>query len=147
MEAELLTIGEVAARGGLRTSTLRFYEEAGLLKPTGRVSGQRRYDPSAIDRLTVIQFCQSLGFSLEQIRDLLAIPRGKTQKQQWRQLVDVKIGELQETMARAETMKAALRTSRDCDCIDVEACAARCKSADPGRSTAFALKAARQRSL
>ncbi|MFN2628064.1 MAG: MerR family transcriptional regulator [Gaiellaceae bacterium] len=147
MDAELLTIGEVAARGGLRTSALRFYEDAGLLKPTKRVSGQRRYDPSAVDRLTVIQFCQSLGFSLEQTRELLAIPRGKTQKQQWRELVDVKIGELEETMARAETMKAALRKSRDCDCIDVEACAASCNTADQGRPTAFALKPARQRSL
>ncbi len=66
-----LTIGEVAERAGLRTSALRYYEEAGLLEPTTRVSGQRRYDESALERLTVIQFCQQLGFTLAEIRLLL----------------------------------------------------------------------------
>jgi MerR family redox-sensitive transcriptional activator SoxR len=129
---DLLTIGEVAAHAGMRTSALRFYEDAGLLAPTLRVSGQRRYDPSAVARLTVIQFCQSLGFSLQEIRGLLTVPRGKTQKQRWRKLVDGKLGELQAAAARAETMSAVLRQSRDCDCVDVQECAARCSATPLG---------------
>ena len=49
-----MRIGEVAERAGVRVSLLRYYEELGLLAPAGRVSGQRRYDPSALRRLAVI---------------------------------------------------------------------------------------------
>ena len=78
--SELLTIGEVAAQAGLRTSALRYYEQTGLLRPATRVSGQRRYDAAALDRLAVIQFCRRLGFSLSEIRVLLTEPRGSRQQ-------------------------------------------------------------------
>jgi MerR family redox-sensitive transcriptional activator SoxR len=122
----LLTIGEVADSVGIRTSALRFYEEAGLVVPAARVSGQRRYDESAIGELTVIRFCQQLGFSLGEIRELLTPPRGKRQKQRWRELVDDKLEELDAVVARAKTMRTILERSRDCDCVDLEECAARC---------------------
>lgn len=123
---ELLTIGEVAERAGLRTSALRYYEDEGLITPVARVSGQRRYDPSALALLLVIQFCQRLGFSLAEIRQLLTPPRGKTQRQRWRELVDDKVEELNAAIARARTMKSILQVSRDCDCVDLEQCATRC---------------------
>jgi DNA-binding transcriptional MerR regulator len=122
----LLTIGDVAARAGVRTSTLRYYEQEGLMTPAERVSGQRRYSGEAVEQLTVIRFCQALGFSLGEIRDILAPPRGRAQKQRWRGLVDAKLVELGEVVARAEAMAAMLRTSRDCECVDVRECAARC---------------------
>ena len=50
----MLSIGEVAEKSGLRPSALRYYEEAGLLAPSERVSGRRRYDASVLDRLRVI---------------------------------------------------------------------------------------------
>jgi len=121
-----LTIGEVAERAGIRTSALRYYEEAGLLEPTTRVSGQRRYDESALERLTVIQFCQQLGFTLAEIRLLLTAPRGAKQKERWRGLVDAKVGELDEAITRARVMKKVLLVSRDCDCVDVQECAKVC---------------------
>ena len=124
--SRLLTIGELAEAAGVRTSALRFYEDAGLLPPTARVSGQRRYDESAVGRLTVIRFCQQLGFSLREIRALLTPPRGKRQKQRWRDLVDDKLQELDGVVARVETMRTILELSRDCDCVDLEECAARC---------------------
>ena len=121
-----LTIGEVAERAGIRTSALRYYEEAGLLEPTTRVSGQRRYDESALERLTVIQFCQQLGFTLAEIRLLLTAPRGAKQKERWRGLVDAKVGELDEAITRVRVMKKVLLVSRDCDCVDVQECAKVC---------------------
>lgn len=124
--ANHLTIGEVAERAGLRTSALRYYEEAGLLEPATRVSGQRRYDETALERLTVIQFCQQLGFTLAEIRLLLTEPRGAKQKERWRGFVDAKVGELDETITRVRAMKKVLLTSRDCDCIDVQECAKVC---------------------
>ncbi len=69
---EQLTIGQLAKRVGLRTSTLRYYEAEGLLLPTGRSpSGYRLYDPAAERTLRFIQQAQRLGFSLADIRALL----------------------------------------------------------------------------
>ena len=79
----MLTIGEVAERVGLRTSALRYYEDEGLLEPAARVGGQRRYEEDAVDRLVVIQFCRRLGFTLAEIRDLLA----DTDKRRWRRSI------------------------------------------------------------
>jgi MerR family redox-sensitive transcriptional activator SoxR len=123
---DYLTIGEVAERAGLRTSALRYYEEAALLEPATRIRGQRRYDASALERLTVIQFCQQLGFSLAEIRLLLTEPRGAKQKESWRGFVDAKVNELDETLARVRAMRKVLLTSRDCDCVDVHECAELC---------------------
>jgi DNA-binding transcriptional MerR regulator len=123
---DLLTIGEVAERVGLRTSALRYYEETGLLEPATRISGQRRYDESAVERLTVIQFCRQLGFTLAEIRLLLGEPRGTRQKERWRSFVDAKVSELDEAVARVRAMKKVLLTSRDCDCVDVQECARLC---------------------
>jgi MerR family redox-sensitive transcriptional activator SoxR len=122
----LLTIGQVAERAGLRASALRYYEAEDLLEPTARVSGQRRYDEAAVERLAVIQFCQQLGFTLAEIRLLLTEPRGVRQKERWRGFVDAKVSELDESAARLRAMKRMLLTSRDCDCIDVHECAQVC---------------------
>ena len=122
----LLTIGEVAARAGVRTSALRYYEQTGLLEPAARVSGRRRYEASAVETLAVIRFCQGLGFSLAEVRELLTPPRGPAQKRHWRALVDEKLDELNGVLASTRAMKKILLASRDCDCVDLEQCAALC---------------------
>lgn len=66
------TIGQLAKRIGVRTSTLRYYEEQGLLTPAGRTeSGYRLYDEQAEQTLYFIQRAQRLGFSLADIGTLL----------------------------------------------------------------------------
>jgi DNA-binding transcriptional MerR regulator len=69
----MLTIGELAERVGVRTSTLRYYEKVGLLLPDGRSdAGYRLYYPRAEHRLRLIQRAQRLGFSLADIDTLLS---------------------------------------------------------------------------
>lgn len=69
---ETLTIGQLAERVGLRPSTLRYYEEQGLLAPAARSeAGYRLYAPEAEQTLRFIQRAQRLGFSLADIRVLL----------------------------------------------------------------------------
>lgn len=68
---ELLTIGEVAARAGVATSAIRFYERQGLLQPDERISGQRRYRPESLRRLVFIGMLQESGLSLEDIGRIL----------------------------------------------------------------------------
>lgn len=68
----LQTIGQLAKQVGVRTSTLRYYETEGLLKPTRRTeAGYRLYDEQAEQTLRFIQRAQRLGFSLDDIRTLL----------------------------------------------------------------------------
>jgi DNA-binding transcriptional MerR regulator len=68
---QLLPIGEVAARVGVATSAVRFYERRGLLEPATRVSGQRRYGVDALRRLVFIGMLQDAGLSLDDIEGVL----------------------------------------------------------------------------
>ncbi|MFL5695455.1 MAG: MerR family transcriptional regulator [Ktedonobacteraceae bacterium] len=72
-EQALYTIEQVAMRTGFTKRTLRYYEEVGLLPPTGRTEGNyRRYREADIERLERIKNLRSLlGFSLNEIRELL----------------------------------------------------------------------------
>ncbi len=67
-----LDIAEVARRARLPTSTLRYYEQRGLIAPIGRKGLRRQYAPSVLDTLALIALGRVAGFSLEDIASLLA---------------------------------------------------------------------------
>ncbi|WP_229924436.1 MerR family transcriptional regulator [Streptomyces sulfonofaciens] len=72
MDAKHMQIGEVAARTELSLRTIRHYEETGLVVPSARSQGGfRLYTESDVARLMVIRRMKPLGFTLEQMRDLL----------------------------------------------------------------------------
>ena len=71
MDEPRLTIGEVARRAGVPTSTVRYYERRGLLEADGRQSGQRRYREPSLRRLVFIGMLQDAGLSLEEIAGVL----------------------------------------------------------------------------
>ncbi|MEU0074846.1 helix-turn-helix domain-containing protein [Streptomyces sp. NPDC006332] len=62
-----LDIAEVAQRAGVPASTLRFYEEKGLITPVGRRGLRRQYDPGVLERLALIALGRTAGFSLDEI--------------------------------------------------------------------------------
>ena len=69
-----LRIGGLAERTGTNAPTIRYYEEIGLLRAADRESGgQRVYAEEDVKRLTVIRRCREFGFSIEQVRSLLAL--------------------------------------------------------------------------
>jgi len=71
---ENLTIGQLAACGGVNLETIRYYEREGLIPPPPRkTSGHRAYSPSAVHRLRFIKRAQELGFSLSEIQELLQL--------------------------------------------------------------------------
>ena len=121
--AASLSIGDVAAATGLHASAIRYYEGAGVLPKADRVSGQRRYHPDTIDRLTLIRFCSRLGMRLIDIRELLASPTGSRAKAYWRRLVDGKLDEIAGLIDAARGVERILRESRDCDCVTLASCA------------------------
>jgi DNA-binding transcriptional MerR regulator len=69
-----LTVGQLAARTGVRADTVRYYEREGLLPVPQRTEGEhRRYGPADVDRLLFIRGAQRLGLRLAEIRELLAV--------------------------------------------------------------------------
>jgi DNA-binding transcriptional MerR regulator len=66
-----MTIGDVARRAQVATSTVRYYERCGLLSADARTSGQRRYRPGTLRRLVFIGMLQDAGLALDDIRGIL----------------------------------------------------------------------------
>ncbi|MGM9428411.1 MerR family transcriptional regulator [Hydrogenophaga sp. MI9] len=69
-----LSIGFVARQTGCTAPTIRYYEEIGLLPPSGRTeTGQRQFDDRTVRRLAFIRRCRDFGFSIEQVRELVGL--------------------------------------------------------------------------
>ncbi|HVH64662.1 MAG TPA: MerR family transcriptional regulator [Candidatus Acidoferrum sp.] len=117
-----LTIGDVAAATGMRTSAVRYYESEGLLPQPARASGKRRYDADTIDRLLLIRFCRRLGFGLPEIRGVLTDGGGQSRRAAWRRQVDARLVEVRSLIRAAKSVERVLRESRDCDCVTLSSC-------------------------
>ena len=125
-----LTIGEVARRTGLRTSAIRYYEQCGLIAPAGRIGGKRRYDDAAVERLALIAFAQSAGFSLAEIRRLLSgFNETVAAGERWRALAQAKLDQLDEAASRIEVMRGILKRAMRCGCLDLDECGRRIAAA------------------
>lgn len=96
----LLTIGEVARRAAVPTSTVRYYERRGLLPPDARRSGQRRYRDASLRRLVFIGMLQDAGLSLDDIAGVLGAARAEEWKAIGRRRLEVLDAEM-ERLGRA----------------------------------------------
>jgi MerR family copper efflux transcriptional regulator len=77
-EFRAVNIGEASERSGLPAKTIRYYEQIGLIDPPRRrASGYRNYDDTDVQTLLFVQRARSLGFSIEDCRDLLALYRAR----------------------------------------------------------------------
>jgi MerR family redox-sensitive transcriptional activator SoxR len=110
--AELFTIGELARRTGVTTSALRYYDELGLVRPTRRVSGHRRYSVNAVAAVGVIRFLQAVGFTLAETKRLIA--SRQCSPVAWRALAVHKSEELRRRIAREEAAQQAIEHSLVC---------------------------------
>src|SRR5215831_16775734 len=115
----VLTISEVAKRLDIRSSTIRYYEEIGILPRAYRVNGQRRYDEKVLHRLAVIQHAQRAGFSLPEIRQLFFGFRSDAPpSERWKKLATKKLAELDELLRQVQTMRELLMKSCECNALD-----------------------------
>ncbi len=79
VKTEQMQIGQVARRSGVNIQTVRYYERRGLLKQPSRLSsGYRQYGPEAVRLIRFVKRAQELGFSLDEIEDLLRLREDKT---------------------------------------------------------------------
>jgi DNA-binding transcriptional MerR regulator len=106
----VLTIGRVAGKTGVKVPTIRYYEQIGLLAEPGRSGGnQRIYDEGAIKRLTFIAHARELGFSLQQIRELLNLADDPHQScEQANEIAVQHLGEIESRMKRLRSLKKEL---------------------------------------
>ena len=119
-----LRAGEVADAAGVNRETLRYYERRGLLRnPDRSPGGHRLYDGQAVVTLRVIKAAQRLGFTLDEVADLIEVGRrrGRDSGLQARA-----VGKLAEVEARIEDLKlirSNLRAAINAGCDDLHQCA------------------------
>jgi DNA-binding transcriptional MerR regulator len=106
-----LDIAEVAERSGVPASTLRYYEEKGLIASTGRRGLRRLFDPGVLERLALIALGSAAGFSLDEIARMFASD-GRPRID--RQLLAAKAGELDKTIRKLTAMRDGLRHAAVC---------------------------------
>jgi MerR family redox-sensitive transcriptional activator SoxR len=123
MDMTSLSIGEVAARAGIRPSAIRYYESIGLLPEPQRVNQQRRYEPEVLTQLAVVRMAQEAGFTVAEIVTLFhGFEPGIAASERWRALAERKIAEIEALIARAETMRRVLGESLRCNCLTLDEC-------------------------
>lgn len=106
-----MDIAEVAKRSGVAASTLRFYEEKGLIASTGRRGLRRLFDAGVIERLALIGLGKSAGFSLDEIA-LMFAPDGRPQID--RRSLAAKADEIDGSIRRLSAMRDGLRHAAVC---------------------------------
>jgi DNA-binding transcriptional MerR regulator len=120
MANERLTIGELASRTGVATSALRYWEELGLLPAPARVSGQRRYPPSAVGLVGVVVLLRNVGFTLREVKAFIA--SRSLAGDGWRELYQRKLTELDQRIAQAQAARTAIAHGLACPHKDIFEC-------------------------
>ena len=109
-----LTIGRLAAAGGVGVETVRFYQRKGLLDMPTRGDGIRRYGSDDLRRLRFIRQAQGAGFTLEEIRELLALDASEDRARA-RELAKARILALDTKIEQLKSARDALqRLAREC---------------------------------
>ncbi|GAA0236712.1 MerR family transcriptional regulator [Cryptosporangium japonicum] len=122
---EVLRTSQVAAAAGVNTQTLRYYERRGLLaEPDRTTGGHRLYPPEAVTVLRVIKVAKRLGFTLDEVADLLEAGRHRHRPDSGlRAGAQAKLAEVEERIRDLQTIRATLVDALDAGCDDLAACA------------------------
>lgn len=123
----LLTIGQLAERSGVAHSTLRYYEDLGLLTSTRTAGNQRRYPQHALRRVAFVRAAQQVGLSLDEVADALAtLPAGRTPtKADWARLSAAWRSRLDAQISRIQRLRDDLDGCIGCGCLSLRTCALR----------------------
>ncbi|WP_353189252.1 helix-turn-helix domain-containing protein [Pandoraea pnomenusa] len=114
-----LDIGEVVARAGVPPSTLRFYEEKGLIATTGRRGLRRQYDASVLQTLSLIALGRTAGFSLDDIAGML-LPKGGASID--RERLQSRADDIDRTIRQLSALRDGLRHAAVCPAPEHLAC-------------------------
>jgi MerR family redox-sensitive transcriptional activator SoxR len=123
-EKTLLTIGMLSERSGVAHSALRFYETKKLIASIRTSGNQRRYHPSMLRRIALIQVAQLIGFTLEDIaKELGDLPMKKTAtKRDWEKVASKWQKDLDAKLHQIQLLKDNLTGCIGCGCLSMEKC-------------------------
>lgn len=112
------TISQLARSAGVPTSTVRYYERRGLLRPDGRTGGNyRHYRQPALERLRFIRTAQATGFSLKDIEELLGLTRsGHSPCEDVTTVTQKRLAEVRQRIRELRQVEAVLARSLRCCC-------------------------------
>jgi MerR family redox-sensitive transcriptional activator SoxR len=99
-----MTIGEVAHRAHVATSTIRYYERRGLLSADVRQSGQRRYRTGTLRRLVFIGMMQDIGLTLDEVHGILHAATAA----EWKPIAGQRLAALDEQIAQLQHARGLL---------------------------------------
>ena len=120
---KLQSIGSVAKLTGRRLSSIRYYEQIGLLTRPVRVSGRRMYGPAVVRTLAMIETAQRAGLALDEIKALLSAPPGdRAAIERLRELAERKLPEIAAQIERSELVRDWLECAARCECHDLDEC-------------------------
>ncbi|TZG29687.1 MerR family transcriptional regulator [Sphingomonas montanisoli] len=109
-----LTIGKLAAKGGVGVETIRYYQRRGLLTEPARGDGVRRYGDEDVRRLRFVRSAQSAGFTLEEIGELLGLD-AVDDRARARELARARIAAIDLKIEELQAARASLsRLTKDC---------------------------------
>lgn len=122
--AKLFTVGEIAARAGVATSALRFYEDEGLIHSERNEAGHRRYHADVLRRVAFIRTAQLVGLSLTDIREALAsLPEARTPTaRDWDRLARSWRPRLDDRIAVLTRLRDQLDECIGCGCLSLTSC-------------------------
>ncbi|GAA1506630.1 MerR family transcriptional regulator [Nocardioides humi] len=147
----VLRAGQVADAVGVNVETLRYYERRGILaEPDRSPGGHRLYSEAAVTTLRVVKAAQGLGFTLDEVAELLEAGRHRHGRVQagLQARTEAKLAEVERKIADLEVIRASLIAARDAGCDDLVRCAesdccpipfvqiARCESTATAAATA-----------
>ena len=121
-----IQIGELSRRTGCNIETIRYYERIGMLPPPPRsASRYRLYDPGDVRRLTFVRRARELGFSLDEVRALLALS-ADTERETCVEVRELAVGHLADVRAKIDDLRAMERALanavRRCDAGEPAGC-------------------------
>ena len=104
-----MNIGMAAKRSDLPTKTIRYYEDIGLIAPDRAENGYRDYQPADIHKLRFIQRARSLGFSIDECRQLMALYEDKTRaSRDVKALASTKLADVDRKIDELQSMRRTL---------------------------------------
>lgn len=105
-----MNIGTVSVKSGLPAKTIRYYEDIGLIRPDRRDNGYRDYSTDDVHRLRFLQRSRSLGFSVEECRQLLSLyGDGERESAEVKAIATTKLGEIERKIAELQDLHDMLR--------------------------------------
>jgi len=113
----------VAKLTGKRPSSIRYYEEIGLLPEPMRVNGRRAYDAGVVRTLAVIETGQRAGLSLDEIKELLQASTGdRAAIDRLREVAGRKLPQIAAAIERSELVRSWLESAARCECPSLDHC-------------------------